>query len=168
MTWSSASRSAVWIAFALLVGLSSTAEAIDVNEVDVEGRSYLTIFSFAQITNGDCFEFKEDGDFIASFGLIIGEWTNESETIALFFTVNFVEVEILSATDATITAITALDNRIIAGKVDTDDGDSGFFIGVESDICAFPAKTDAVAEDEPALTPVPDPKFTPTRTRTRR
>ena len=117
-----------------------SASAIDLNDVDVENRSYLTFTFFADIFNDDCFFFGEDDEFTASFGLIIGEWSLESETIALFFTINYVEVDILSATEATITGITALDNRILVGKIETNDGDNGYFLGIESQICDFPAR----------------------------
>lgn len=128
------------------------AAAIDLNEVDVAGRSYLTVVSFIDLFNGDCFQFGEDDEFTGSMGLLIGTWEPDSETFALFFTVNFVTVELLSATEATITAITAFDNAIIVGLIETDDGDGGFFLGFESMICAFPART---TENSP-LKPIPD------------
>ncbi len=150
-------------AFAWLLVLAGglmprSAWAIDVNDVDVAGRDYFVFLSFAGFFNGDCMQFGEEDEFTASNGLIIGTWSIESETVALFFTINFVEVEILSATDAKITAITALDNRILAGMIETDDGDGGFFVGIESDICAVPAKT------TPALAPIPESRPLPART----
>ncbi len=128
------------------------AAAIDLNEVDVAGRSYLTLVSFIDLFNGDCFEFGEEDEFTGSMGLLIGTWEPDSETFALFFTVNFVTVELLSATEATITAITAFDNALIVGLIETNDGDGGFFLGFESMICDFPARSPS---DE-TLTPIPD------------
>lgn len=144
--------SALFLAASLFLAAPRKAAAIDLNDVDVEGRSYFMLVSFADFFNGDCFKFEEDNFFQASYGLIVGEWSYESETFALLFTVNYVEVDVLSASEATITCITALDNRVIVGKIETNDGDGGFFLGVESDICEFPAR---VPEDKP-MAPVPD------------
>ena len=144
--------SALFLAASLFLAAPREAAAIDLNDVDVEGRSYLMLVSFADFFNGDCFKFEEDNFFQASYGLIVGEWSYESETFALLFTVNYVEVDVLSASEATITCITALNDRVIVGMIETNDGDGGFFFGVESDICEFPARE---PESKP-IQPVPD------------
>lgn len=102
----------------------------------VGGKNYFTIVSFLDFINGDCFQFEDDNTFIASNGLIIGEWSEEG---ILFF--DYFEVTIDSPENPVYTFIEVLGGKVIAGKIETDDGDSGFFAGFESErICAYPAR----------------------------
>lgn len=127
-----------------------------VASADVSGKNYFTIVMFLDFLNTDCFQFNDDDTFVASFGLITGEWSEES---ILFF--SFYEVEIESPENPLYTFLEFAGGRFIAGKIETDDGDSGFFAGIESErICAYPARrpgdkspkrTDAAIADEEPL-----------------
>uniref|UniRef100_A0A7C2NY54 Uncharacterized protein n=1 Tax=Schlesneria paludicola TaxID=360056 RepID=A0A7C2NY54_9PLAN len=135
----------VLIAASLLGGLPNEASA------GIGGKSYFTFVKFADLGNTDCFRFEEDGTFVASYGLIVGEWSEEG---LLFFT--YYEVEIDSPENPLFTVIEFMDGMLIVGRIETDDGDSGFFVGIESMICDIPArptgrtptsKTDSRADD---------------------
>ena len=146
----------ICLAATLAASSPRNAAAIDLNEVDVSDRNYLAFVIFGGIFNPDCYYFGDDDSFTASYGLILGEWSAESETFALFFTFNYVEVEILSATEATITCITAMDNTILLGLIETDDDDMGFVIGIESEMCRVPARS-----GDEDLKPFPDDTVPP-------
>jgi|GEM_PF-4036249 len=117
---------------ALLLPLAAPQTA----SADISGKNYFTIVSFLDFFNTDCFQFNDDDTFVASFGLITGEWSEES----IFF-FSYYEVEIESPENPLYTMIEFMGGRFIAGKIETDDGDSGFFAGIQSErICAYPAR----------------------------
>lgn len=103
---------------------------------DPSGKSYFTGVIFADILGNDCYTFNDDGTFVASFGLITGEWTEES----ILFLLTYYEVTIDSPDNPVFTLLDFMDGMFIAGKIETDDGDSGYFAGIESMICAIPAR----------------------------
>jgi hypothetical protein len=131
------------LALCLGMAFPSSAEAIPGGGIDIsgspEGKSYFTFVFFADFLNGDCFKFNSDESFVASYGLLIGEWSEESVGI-LFFSFTWYEVAFDSPENPLFTLIALMDGKVILGKIDTDDGDSGFFLGIESQICEYPAR----------------------------
>lgn len=140
----------------LVIGLAGPQPAA----ASPEGESYLTFVFFADFLNGDCFKFNDDGTFEASYGLITGEWTEEEITILLFFTFPYYEVTVESPENPVFTLvdlgdyIDVGDLKIVAGAIETDDDDSGFFLGIGSRICRYPARVPgqrvSLAQSSPA------------------
>ncbi|MBI1348141.1 hypothetical protein GC163_17845 [bacterium] len=136
----------LWSALTLLLITPRTASA------DIGGKNYFTIVMFLDFFNTDCFQFTDDNDFIASFGLITGEWSEES----IFF-FSYYEVEIESPENPVYTMLDFMGGRFIAGKIETDDGDSGFFAGIESErVCAYPARQPGNKSSRKTVAPTVD------------
>lgn len=119
-------------------------------QADPTGKGYTTLEFISIFGNWDCYRFEDDGTFISTYGLVIGEY--EQVDICLFslpiigcvFSIPSYEVTIDSPSNPKYTALDVSDFLpalpIIIGSIETDDDDQGFFIGIESPICLYPAR----------------------------
>ncbi len=120
-------------------------------QADPTGKSYTTLEFINVFGNWDCYRFEDDGTFISTYGLVLGEF--EETDICLFslpiigcvFSIPSYEVTIMSPSNPVYTALDVSDFMasipIIIGTIATDDPkDQGFFIGFESPICRYPAR----------------------------
>lgn len=128
---------------------------------DVKGKQYLVLEFISFFGNWDCYRFEDDDTFISTYGLILGEF--ETEELCLFeilgiclFSIDTYVVTIDSPSNPKYTAIDLSDFlpgvEIILGGIETDDDDQGFFIGLKSSICAYPARC---CPKPPERTPTP-------------
>lgn len=119
-------------------------------QADPSGKSYTTLEFISIFGNWDCYRFEDDGTFISTYGLILGEY--EQNDICLFslpiigcvFDIPAYEVTIQSPSNPVYTVLDVSDFLptfpIIIGTIATDDDDQGFFLGFESPICRYPAR----------------------------
>lgn len=140
---------------AAVMGTPTTAQAA------VEGKSYTVLEFISIFGNWDCYRFAEDDQFISTYGLIRGEYSTEE--LCLFeilgiclFSIDTYVVEIESPVNPKYTALDISDFipnvPILIGTIATDDDDQGFFIGIESPICLYPARC---CPKTPERTPTP-------------
>lgn len=139
------------VRFTLVVLLAAACVAAPTPaQADPTGKGYTTLEFISIFGNWDCYRFEDDGTFISTYGLVIGEY--EEVDICLFslpiigcvFSIPSYEVTIDSPSNPKYTALDVSDFiaalPIIIGKIETDDDDQGFFIGIESPICLYPAR----------------------------
>lgn len=138
------------IALLMIVATTCLASATPAY-ADPTGKGYTTLEFISFFGNWDCYRFEDDGTFISTYGLILGEY--EQNDICLFslpiigcvFSIPAYEVTIMSPSNPVYTALDISDfipsiPIIIGGIVTDDPADQGFFIGFESPICRYPAR----------------------------
>lgn len=136
---------AACLAVGLWLCLPGTAAATDLNQVDVAGKNYVTLVFFEMFLTADCYQFEKDNTFVGTQGLLVGEWSNESMTIVVIpvileFTINYVEVKLVSPENPVITCITVASDKLMIGTLMNDEEDSGFFVGIQAPKCRRPGR----------------------------